>query len=100
MLKIKIEKNIPIKKQTKISKRLLGWKYPFDKMKVGNSFFIPIKPISKNPKDNYRLIDKLQETICGSAMYYKKHVNPKFQYTTQMQASPPGVRVWRIKMIK
>ncbi|MBW2569705.1 MAG: hypothetical protein JRE47_10145 [Deltaproteobacteria bacterium] len=78
----KIEKNIPIyeiKKKTSIIKQK-NTKYPFNKMDIGDSFFVPIDSIGRS-------------NITNAASYYNAQKN-RGRYQTR--AVYGGVRCWRI----
>lgn len=84
MEEFKIDKDVP-----KPLKRSKGKKanYPFDKMEVGDSFFVSIKE-----GDN---ISKVQALVASSAKYYvlRNRLDVKFSTRTMVG----GVRIWRIK---
>lgn len=71
----KIEKNIPA--PVKNAK----FKYPFEHMEVGDSFFVPKKEVIG--------------TRVSVAMNYYKKKNPKKAFMSRTDEA--GVRVWRIK---
>jgi len=70
-----IEKDIPIPKNRRR-------KYPFDKMKVGDSFYV------KDERDPSNIVSSL----CG-CVRIKRYADKKFR--TQIENG--GVRIWRIE---
>jgi hypothetical protein len=83
MKPIKIEKNIQIPKSKGAGAPL---KYPFNKLNIGDSFFIPF---NKDSKLN------LGNSLRISAILWAKRNNPKIRFTTR--SSNGGIRIWRIK---
>lgn len=81
-----IEKNIPIP-----TDRHRGGRgkpiYPFAKMEVGDSFFVPL-PEGAVP-------NKFRTRIYLGARRHKEVHNPDFQIT--VKAYPGGFRCWRLK---
>ena len=73
---IKIDKNIPMPNSGK--KNVERSKYPFSRMKVGDSFFAPCK----------------MWTISASVGKYNKALAPK---RFSARSIDGGVRVWRVK---
>jgi hypothetical protein len=80
----KIEKGIDIPKSTNNGKRGNPRRYPFDKMEIGDSFFVESKNLSKA---------RNSITSCA-AIYTKKH-NPEAKFMSLTIEN--GIRVWRIK---
>lgn len=78
--RIKIDKGIPIPGRR-------GSIYPFDKMKVGDSFFIKLKPRQTKRQ--------LQVMLAGKANYYAKCSKNKAKFRTYRDDR--GVRIWRVK---
>lgn len=70
---IEINKGLPVPPDTRGMKR----KYPFDKMEVGDSFFVP---------------DKTSDCMSQCIAYAKKRLG--FSFTRRTVDG--GVRVWRI----
>jgi hypothetical protein len=70
-----IEKNIPIHKKSK---------YPFNKMLVGDSFFI-----SATDKD-------FKNARCAACNYAIHHKNYKFCSHVEEKDGIKGIRIWRI----
>ena len=72
--------------------------YPFDKMKVGDSFFAPqVEGRTKN---------RHQNVVSSSARYYAKLNDVAFKtrsavetkiHSSGVDSNVPGVRVWRVK---
>ena len=76
---IKIEKNIPIPPSGRGRCRI----YPYHKMEIGDSFYIPEKKRSA------------QQSISGSfALFIEKH-KPDWKFTCRRWKD--GLRVWRVK---
>lgn len=73
MTTYKIQHNVPVGQVIKV-----GSKYPFAKMKIGDSFGFPANMATK---------------IGINAYYYSKQTNEKFKIKTQGKKS----RIWRIK---
>lgn len=78
---IKIDKKVPLPKVTSRTGRPV--KYPFDKLKVGDSFFI-----EGNPKLKHSIYS------CLNA-YNANRADIKIEITIRSEDN--GVRVWRIK---
>ena len=76
-MEIKIEKNIPVTK-----KLGHGIQYPWDKMEVGDSFFLECS-------DNRRI-----SILSNAISYYKSHIKGA-KLTTRKEGK--GYRFWRIK---
>ena len=85
MSEIKIEKNIPVP----VSYTKNNLKYPFDKMEVGDSFFIPFKE-----EDTLEEKRKITNAVSSSSFTYKrsKKLN-NLGFATRM--TKEGVRCWR-----
>jgi hypothetical protein len=78
---IKIDKKVPVPKANSRTGRPV--KYPFDKLKVGDSFFI-----KGNPKLKHSIYS------CLNA-YNANRADIKIEITIRSEDN--GVRVWRIK---
>ncbi len=78
-MEIKIEKNIPIP-VTEI-------KYPFDKMDIGDSFFIP--------EDDKKVRLKIQCAVRSYFNIYRKKTKATMKIISKSLEN--GVRVWRIE---
>lgn len=80
---IQIEKGIPIPER---SYRNSISNLPFDKMEVGDSFFVP---------------DKTDSTSLATMRVYcsrwAKQLGIKLRVSVQKKASPAGIRVWRVE---
>lgn len=72
-----IEKGIPAPDMRSVRKKLA--KYPFAKMKVGDSFFVPEGKLTR---------------ISTSMAYFHNHNKPKRVTARTIEG---GVRIWRIK---
>ena len=74
---IKVEKGIPM-----VGEPGYGWrrKYPFYKMEVGDSFFLPGDP------------KKIRRVVACAATNHGKVYNKKFS----VRSMDGGVRVWRV----
>lgn len=70
-----IEKGIPVAEI-----QMVDPKYPFEKMEVGDSFFVKHEGKGRNP--------------VAAAIYYYEH---KLGRDYTQRAVPGGLRVWRIK---
>lgn len=75
---IKIEKGLPVPKTATRTA-----KYPFKEMVLGDSFFV------KDEVDAKRMQQRVAAAAC---MFVRK--NPGYKFKTQ--ASPEGVRLWRV----
>lgn len=84
MEEYKIEKGIKIPER----KRKNNSKYPFDKMKVGDSFFVKCK---KN------VLSKTQAILTTNAAHSIKRKGLNFKFTSRVSHEPIGIRIWRIK---
>lgn len=82
-MEIKIEKDIPIP-VTEI-------KYPFDKMDIGDSFFIP--------ENDKKVRFKIQCAVRSYFNIYRKKTNFIVESTMKITSKSleDGVRVWRIE---
>jgi hypothetical protein len=78
---IKIDKNIPIPPRTPG----IVQKYPWTKMGVGDSFFLPCDDI-----------DHARRQQTNALVIGNQHHGER-RFTTRLSYDPPGVRVWRIK---
>jgi hypothetical protein len=76
----KVESGIPLGKLKKASK------YPFDKMKINDSFLVP---------SNGKKEINVRGSIANSVSIYNKSVNKKIKIT--IRKTEAGIRVWRIK---
>ena len=84
----KIEKDIPITKQTnKLGESLL---YPYGQMEVGDSFFVALKGRA-TPKE----LKRLQGRVFSSSYGYTKD-GKRFISRTTKDGPTHGVRVWRV----
>lgn len=81
----KIESGIPIK-NTKGRPHT----YPFEKMKMGDSFFVEVQE-GENPK-------YIQTKLSTLARRYSFRYSPEAKYTTSIEKNEEkvGVRVWRV----
>ena len=77
--KFEIEKGVPLKKNHTT--------YPFDKMEIGDSFYIPI--------GDHRKIQSVHTMICTASRMYCLTEKQDKKFTTVKDEN--GVRVWRIK---
>ena len=77
----KVDKNVPLERKKKVHTR-----FPFDKMKVGDSFYIPKK-------------DQLQSaavaSVYAAANSYNKTFSTRIKISTRKDDG--GLRVWRIE---
>lgn len=78
----KIEKGVPA---PGVDSRRTSRRYPFNEMKIGDSFFVPL-----NGKEPIRV----QSNVMSSARTFRK-TGAKF--TSSISHDPPGVRVWRVE---
>jgi hypothetical protein len=79
-MNITIENNIPIPPKGRGRKRI----YPFEKMSIGDSFYVPAKKAN---------------AVRYCAHFYRSR-NKDFHFTTRSEKGADGgygVRVWRIK---
>lgn len=75
---IQIEKDIPVPSENRGGNRNRISKYPFDKMEVGDSFFVP-------GYDCQQFSSRISTAQLRTG------------YTFTGRTSPEGVRIWRIK---
>jgi hypothetical protein len=63
-----------------------GARYPFDKMAIGQSFFVPAggKPLSR-----------VQSLLIVSARQWKMQTGTKATFITRQDKEHGGVRIWR-----
>ena len=86
-MSIKIDKNVPIPKGTRVSPTVT---YPFGEMEIGDSFFVPpflqqtTKQLIAKMRHEYRNFAKQQDP------------QPKFTAKISEENSVVGVRVWKI----
>ncbi len=73
-----IDKNVPLPARGTSTG---GKKYPFERMEVGDSFFVPWTQGSKN-------------SVNSSAYWAKKRYG--FGFTTRTDNDYGGIRVWRV----
>ena len=71
-----IEKNVPLPEQN------IRWKYPFDQMEVGDSFFVPNKESTQ------------MSALCKRA---SKRLEARFVTAKAEAGDAKGVRVWRVE---
>lgn len=76
-----IEKNVAIPTIERPNRKTGAYKYPFAKMEVGDSFFVPINR------------EKELKSVASSSSLYGSKLGRKF--TTRKVVG--GVRVWRIE---
>ncbi len=79
--KIKIEKNIPIKK-----KNGFGTQYPWDKMEIGDSFYLEI------PKGVKYITH--QSSVLTTSRSWAMYNNESAKFSSRKERK--GFRVWRI----
>lgn len=78
---ILIDRTVPIPTTRRIPKKSYQNRYPFDKMKIGDSFFIAVKKESE-----------IHSIRTSAYLYSYRHEN--FRITTRTTKS--GVRIWRV----
>lgn len=83
-MKIKIEKNVPIPEKTVNKKRGRKNIFPFEDMKINDSFFV----LSDNPE--YRSI-----TLSNAARNWAKRNGYKRKFKVDTEKN--GCRIWRVK---
>lgn len=76
----KVDKGIPMERKKHVFAR-----FPFDKMKIGDSFFVPKE--DQNPEG-------VGASIYSAANSYNRFHGTKIRVSTRKQEG--GVRVWRI----
>lgn len=81
---IKIERGIPIPAKCPSNGNRI---YPFDKMKIKDSFFVKLKSLESK--------EYLQDKLIRLAYYYTKRCKNNRKFTTRQLNK--GVRVWRVK---
>lgn len=81
-----IEKGIPC---PALQPRGVTSKYPFDKMEVGDSFFVPVSP--KEGEAVEHALSRLRSNIEGN----KRRVVKMTGHTITVRIVEGGVRVWR-----
>jgi hypothetical protein len=77
---MKIESNIPIPKIRSTGAQL---KYPWDALKVGDSFFVPDGDVSAL-------------TSIGKQYFKNRNISVKIKCRTVTEDGVKGVRVWRV----
>ena len=78
-----IEKNVPMPTWYRNSSEGYNGKYPFNLMKIGDSFLIPTAPV---------LAGKIRDTVSSATVWYRKRYDKGFHIRTR--AVTGGVRVW------
>tara|TARA_R100000306_G_C4334448_1_gene121986 strand:- start:260 stop:613 length:354 start_codon:yes stop_codon:yes gene_type:complete len=78
-----IEKNVPMPTWYRNSSEGYNGKYPFNLMKIGDSFLIPTAPV---------LAGKIRDTVSSATVWYRKRYDKRFHIRTR--AVTGGVRVW------
>ena len=79
---IQVDKGIPVPVRQHTRKSF----WPFDDMKIGDSFFVPILQNAE------RLVTRNR---VAQACSQRKRRDPKLNYTIRWEGN--GIRVWRIK---
>lgn len=82
-VEFKIEKSVPIPTGKADRDR-----YPFNEMKVGDSFFVPLS--------THKNVTVLQTNLMGNARYFTQKNNPDWKFKSKMDGEK-GVRIWRVK---
>jgi len=80
-----IEKNIPIRKKIKPN----ATNYPFDKMEIGDSFFVKVK--------NGNKLTSLASGLSTCAREYAKRHNLDWKFLVSSYTELNGARIWRVK---
>lgn len=85
-MKIKIEKGVQIPKKGKY-----GYKeFPFDKMQIGDSFFVPL--------EEGKALTSLNAQISTNARTYSDINGKNWKFKTcRIREGIEGIRIWRIK---
>jgi len=78
-----IEKNVPMPTWYRNSSEGYNGKYPFNLMKIGDSFLIPTAPV---------LTSKVGKAVTSATVWYRKRYDKRFHIRTR--AVTGGVRVW------
>lgn len=81
-MKIKINKNIPTPKKLGD-----GVQYPWDKMNVGDNFYLETPP--------KKVYQSHQSSVLTSARTWANYNNKKAKFTTRKERK--GFRIWRVK---
>ena len=82
----RVEVGIPVPR-----KKAISLKYPFNDMRTGDSFFVPVNEVCKD-SDNP---DKCSRTLSGAAWSYGERHNMKFIHRQCVEKDIRGFRVWR-----
>lgn len=84
-----LENDVQIPPRTRKSQ---SWRYPFDGMEVGQSFFVSVEEHKDLDPD------KLQLRLYGATNTAKKRLNHKYKVrVVQDEELGLGVRVWRVE---
>ena len=75
-MSFEIEKNVPLREKN------VRWKYPFDEMEVGDSFFVENKDTTQ------------MSALCKRA---GKRLGARFVTAKARKDNAEGVRVWRME---
>lgn len=83
----KIEKGIPVPDARTGTRSPDAVPYPFDKMKVGDSFFIPVK----GPVTARRM---MMRRVLAASYKFKRKSHSTISFSTR--SFTDGVRIWRV----
>lgn len=92
-LPLKVEKGIPLPAKRAAGPVRTGRdpKYPLRKMRVGDSFLIPVRGGSKR-------VEAVRHRIWAAiGAMRKRDPGFKFEFETRHVTGPSGIRVWRVK---
>ena len=88
-----IQSNVPTPEHLKIKLRPgRPPKYPFERLTIGQSFFVPLKDLESSSKTNTP-----QQRFSSSLTYYRYNTYKDFKSHKRTEKGIEGIRVWRIK---
>lgn len=95
-----IDSNVPVSSPVRHSKsmamRAYKHKWPLTKLKVGESFFVPLTELSENVQNGF---DYPTHNVTSVIHNHRKAIGLKATFTTRevVENNARGVRVWRKK---
>lgn len=94
--KYAIQSNVPLAPLVRKNKTVMGHKHrwPLAKLKIGESFFIPVSELSENVRNGF---DYPTHNVTSVIHNHRKALNLKATFTTRevKEEAGHGVRVWR-----
>ena len=74
-------------------RRAANMKYPFDRMRVDDSFFIPASEVCETPED----IDLCSRLLGGAYHSYGRRHKMKYVQRQCFEGKIHGFRIWRVE---